>query len=100
MVKYTVNDTTVRCIISTNHKTFIGIAKLNPVDTFDLETGKQIAYKRALLKIKKQDLAEYKTRMESTKYFYDLHLKDRKTQFRIKSQICSIITELDNLCNS
>lgn len=102
MVKYTVNGTTVRCIITTREtfnqpKSYIGIAKLNPEDKFDLETGKQIAYKRALLKVKKSDLAFANFNLEMTQRAFDLHVKNRWNSIKIKNQIKSITRELNAL---
>ena len=99
MVKYTVDNTTVRCIISTENKTFIGIAKLNPIDTFNLEIGKQIAYKRALLKVKKHDIAKCNETIDTIQDLYNLYNKACITRYRLTSQMCSINEELEYLCN-
>ena len=69
MTKFFVNEDkkAVVCLITiTRHKglpnqTFIGKAKCSPSDTFDVEKGKDIAYVRALLKLKKAEVQYHKS---------------------------------------
>ena len=59
MVDYKINGNKVSCVIFVNKKSgkvgYVGRAKCNPSDKFDAEFGKELAYKRALLKLKKAE---------------------------------------------
>lgn len=47
--KYVEKDNTVSCFLHDqfSNQVFVGVAKCHPADTFDLETGKKIAFIRA-----------------------------------------------------
>lgn len=103
MVKYTVQGTTIRCIITTKcrfHyvKTYIGIARLNPQDSYNEEVGKQIAYKRALLQVKKEDIKLYENYIKTFQREHDNYHKQLSTYHKIKAQIEDITSELKELC--
>ena len=77
MVKYTINekDQKVSCVIlvgSTKSKTgYVGRSRCNPCDKFDVEFGKNLAYKRALLKMKKAETLYHKNSLNEMHWFIE-----------------------------
>lgn len=105
MEKYTVNDNIVRCIIVTKvptwwrleTRTFIGIAKCSPEDKFDIEKGKEIAHKRALLKLKKCVLEHSVDEMKHVEKEHLHYIKHCDVKIRTELQIARLKEELHEL---
>ena len=61
---FKVNGNKVSCVVFSNKKSgsigYVGRAKCNPTDKFNEQFGKDLAYKRALLKLKKAETAEHR----------------------------------------
>ena len=105
MVRYTVSKNTVRCIITTQvpsywtpvTETFIGVAKCSPRDTFDEAMGKDIAHKRALLKLKKYLLADAKDKMATHESSYNEYCKQLGIKLHVERQIDMLTEELNGI---
>lgn len=68
---YYVNEKkhTVICVLHTNLGEFRGISKCDPRDTFDVEFGKELARKRAVLKCNEYELSLLKC------YWQESHIR-------------------------
>lgn len=75
------------CKISCREGEFIGKSKCCPDDKYDVEVGSEIAYKRALLKLKKEDLKEL---------IYELNKAEAIVEKR-KGNIVKIVETMDNI---
>lgn len=106
MVRYTFDaeTNTTRCIITVVDRTkgevhgrFVGKSTCNPNDQFDEERGKLIAYKRAMLKLKK---AEVKFHLTGKKVYaqanrlYELHTKAYDHNVRRVNELKEELSEI------
>lgn len=61
---FKVKGNKVSCVVFSNKKSgsvgYVGRAKCNPTDDFNEEFGRNLAYKRALLKLKKAETAAHR----------------------------------------
>lgn len=77
MVQYKINENQhkVSCVIFVDTKNgkvgYVGRAKCNPSDKFDVEFGKELAYKRALLKLKKAQTKMHREYVSSRRYWLE-----------------------------
>ena len=76
---FKVKDNKVSCVVFSNKKSghvgYVGRAKCNPTDKFDEKFGKELAYKRALLKLKKAETAEHRKGIKSMQYWLEPEIK-------------------------
>ena len=100
---FKINGNKVSCVVFSNKKSgsvgYVGRAKCNPTDSFDEEFGKNLAYKRALLKLKKAEVAEHSKnakKIEPTLRRYNRHMNGIKygseSIKRIKQEIANILS--------
>lgn len=61
------------------HGTFKGVAKCSPSDTFDENVGKELAYTRALLKLKKAEVEFHKREMNYYESEYRKYVKHKNS---------------------
>lgn len=78
---YYVNEKkqTVICVLHTNLGEFRGVSKCDPRDTFDVEFGKELARKRAVLKCNEYELSRLKWQWEESDIRW-LHEKERELE--------------------
>lgn len=84
----------VVCKIKCREGSFNGKAKCHPEDSFNIKTGEQIAYKKALIKLKKYDKKELMTLL------HEANMRVEKIQKQLKSideTILNIKEEITNL---
>ena len=106
MVKYNVRDNKVTCVFSINFasckKTFVGTARCNPTDSFNTEFGKELAYKRAILKLKKYEAQFHKENLSRMKWFkdYEREYKCHESAYQHnKVRVNQLKNEIDQLLN-
>lgn len=79
MVEFKIKNNKVSCVIFINHKNgrigYVGRAKCSPNDDFNEEFGKDLAYKRALLKLKKAETAEHNKGIKSMRYWIEPQIR-------------------------
>ncbi len=73
MEKYEFDGLVTYCIIDTNavgkRCIVVGKATCSPEDTYDVEKGKLIAYKRAMIKLKQEEINRLRTRLAIDKVY-------------------------------
>jgi Asp-tRNA(Asn)/Glu-tRNA(Gln) amidotransferase C subunit len=77
-----------------------------PSDKFDVERGEKIAYKRALLQVKKEDIKQFSNELEAIETYIQRleRLKIERNRLKkhlkkAKSQTSNIYKEIENLSN-
>lgn len=94
----------VKVTMSCDEGTFYGIAKCLPKDEFDLERGRKIAYKRALLQVKQEDIKKFKNELNKVEkqiqFLNRLQIEERRLKKHIKKakkQLSNIYKEIETL---
>lgn len=76
---------------------FKGVAKCSPVDEFDTATGCEIAYVRALLKLKKAEVQFHKNTMNRYDFGYNRYKKSQESYEYNKKRVKELTEELNTL---
>lgn len=97
---------TVTAVMTCDEGRFIGTARCQPCDSFDVELGKQIAYKRALLQVKKYDINTFRKEinfmdnlLEKMDKVDERRKKVKKHLKTAKKQLSNIHKEIEKLSN-
>lgn len=95
---------TVTVTLTCDEGVFKGVAKCLESDNFDAEIGEQIAYKRALLQVKKVDIDIFKKEMEACNEMLNkvevLKIRQRRAKAnykKAKAQLSNIHAEIEKL---
>ena len=74
-----VKNNKVSCVVFSNKKSgsvgYVGRAKCSPTDKFNEQFGRELAYKRALLKLKKAETAEHRKSVNSMRYWIEPEIR-------------------------
>lgn len=103
MVNYTVDQATktVRCIINIStgnvKGTYVGKAVCSIHDNFDKDRGEKIAFKRALLKLKRAEVRYHTSQAKWAKEWADVYSKSLKAIDHNTRRIQELIEEIDDL---
>lgn len=103
MVNYTVDQTTktVRCIINISKGnvkgTYVGKAVCSIHDPFNVDKGQKIAFKRALLKLKRAEVRYHTSQAKWAKEWANVYSKSLKAIDHNNRRIQELIEEIDDL---
>lgn len=108
LTDYTIDlqERTVTCRMICDEGTFIGTAQCMKTEPFDEEVGRELAYKRALLQVKKHDIAIFKKKVEqyeealtASKNIEKRLAKYKKFYKQAKAQLSNIHVGIEKLSN-